>query len=149
MRRREFITLFGGTSVAWPLVALAQQATIPVIGFLGSDSPELYTDRLRAFRRGLKDAGYIESENLAIEYRWANGNDTCSTSAQGGHHFNSDSFLYSGRSSRTRTCRKLESTWRKHHWHYSPDFRGWKKMAAALAGDCAVSDRICCAYQPD
>jgi putative tryptophan/tyrosine transport system substrate-binding protein len=48
---------------------------MPVIGFLGSDSPELYTDRLRAFRRGLKDAGYIESENVAIEYRWANGDN--------------------------------------------------------------------------
>jgi putative ABC transport system substrate-binding protein len=75
MRRRDFIKLFGGVAVAWPLAARAQPATIPVIGFLGSDSPELYTGRLRAFRRGLKDAGYIESENVAIEYRWANGDN--------------------------------------------------------------------------
>jgi putative tryptophan/tyrosine transport system substrate-binding protein len=75
MRRREVITVIVGTAVSWPLAARAQQATIPVIGFLGSDSPELYTDRLRAFRRGLKDAGYIESENVAIEYRWANGDN--------------------------------------------------------------------------
>jgi putative ABC transport system substrate-binding protein len=47
----------------------AQQPAMPVVGFLGSDSPELYADRLRAFRRGLKDAGYIEAENVAIEYR--------------------------------------------------------------------------------
>src|SRR3974390_2165810 len=74
MRRREFIGIASGAA-AWPLAARAQQATTPVIGFLGSDSPELYTNRLRAFRRGLRDAGYIESENAAIEYRWANGDN--------------------------------------------------------------------------
>jgi putative ABC transport system substrate-binding protein len=75
MRRREFLAVFGGSVTAWPLVARAQQAAMPVVGFLGSDSPELYADRLRAFRRGLKDAGYIEAENVAIEYRWANGDN--------------------------------------------------------------------------
>jgi putative tryptophan/tyrosine transport system substrate-binding protein len=75
MKRREFITLLGGTAAVGPFAARAQPATMPVVGFLGSDSPKIYADRLRALHRGLKDAGYIESENVVIEYRWANGDN--------------------------------------------------------------------------
>jgi putative ABC transport system substrate-binding protein len=74
MRRREFITLLVGVA-GWPLGARAQQPAMPVIGFLDSRLPDAITDRLRAFRWGLKDVGYVEGENLAIVYRLANNRD--------------------------------------------------------------------------
>jgi putative tryptophan/tyrosine transport system substrate-binding protein len=76
MRRREIIALLGATaasSLVRPLAVRAQQPALPVIGFLSSASPDLYAIRLRAFRQGLKDTGYVEGQNVAIEYRWAEG----------------------------------------------------------------------------
>jgi len=73
IRRREFITLLGGTTATWPLVARAQQPTMPVIGLLDQRSPDELADRLRGFRQGLRDSGFVEGQNVAIDYRWAEG----------------------------------------------------------------------------
>jgi len=75
MRRRDFIKVTVGSAAAWPLAARAQQSTMPVVGYLGSTSPEMSAKRLAAFRKGLRDAGFEEGRNVAIEFRWADARE--------------------------------------------------------------------------
>jgi ABC-type uncharacterized transport system substrate-binding protein len=73
--RRKFLATLGGAAAAWPLAARAQQSTMPVVGYLGSTSPEMSAKRLAAFRKGLRDAGFEEGRNVAIEFRWADARE--------------------------------------------------------------------------
>ena len=73
LRRRGFITLFGGAAVAWPLAARAQQAQMPVVAFINGGAADAATRYLVAFQKGLREAGYVEGQNITVEYYWLDG----------------------------------------------------------------------------
>jgi putative ABC transport system substrate-binding protein len=75
VRRRDFIKVVAGSAVAWPVTARAQQPAMPVVGFLNAASAQVYTRQLAAFLKGLSETGYVDGQNVAIEYRWADGHN--------------------------------------------------------------------------
>jgi hypothetical protein len=136
MRRREFVALLGGAA-AWPLAVHAQQTAMPVIGFLDPTAPEALAEPMRGLRQGLKDVGYVEGENLTIEYRWADnrtervpamaaelvgrrvslivatGGSRAPLAGQGGNHDDTDRLQHRRQPGDHGSCRQLGPTGRQ------------------------------------
>jgi hypothetical protein len=104
--RRDFIAALGGASLAWPLAARAQQPAMPLIGFLGAGAPGTFVTELAAIRQGLAEAGYVEGQNIRIEYRWAENQPARLPTLAGGAGSESGGRAYRYRRHGAGTCRQ-------------------------------------------
>src|SRR6516164_7741626 len=128
MKRRAFITLLGGAAAAWPLAARAQQsARLPTIGFLGANTPSAQSQWTAAFERRLRELGWIEGRNVAIEYRWAE------TRFERSPEIIAEFIRSGGGSGRQQPRRWSGATGRQRHWPVGPDTRSCRQASRTLA----------------
>src|SRR5262245_32391813 len=164
LNRREFITLLGGAAAAWPLAARAQGPAMPVIGYLSARSPEDTTHLVEAFRRGLKETGFIDGQNVTVEYRWAlgqydrlpamaaefarrpvavtvaTGGEPAALAAKAATSTVPICFFDWWRSHQAGTCGELQSPWRQFDWDHAFDQPAGAQAARLVAPASAAGD---------